>query len=190
MSFGHFWLTQLPDVRTIHSSRCTLIWAAGTSKFTLGLAFHNLPMGLSAWFNNGGIISSTFTYFYDEVWLMKIDEVWWNMMKYANIFRCCILPTVPRYIQEISKNNIEHFFWEKSDSLAAISGELDTRTTHPIECACIIWSRLRCYFSCPPEGKLRGVQCLSLFACGIYKIMLTQIWYIILSYDIIIYNHI
>ena len=120
-------------------------------------------------------------------WSM-IDEDWWSMMKYANIFRCCILPTVPRYIQEISKK-IEHFFWEKSDSLAAISGELDTRTTHPIECACIIWSRLRCYFSCPPEGKLRGVQCLSLFACGIYKIMLTQIWYIILSYDIIIYNH-
>ena len=88
MSFGHFWLTQLPDVRTIHSSRCTLIWAAGTSKFTLGLAFHNLPMGLSAWFNNGGIISSTFTYFYDEVWLMKIDEVWWNMRTFLDVVSC------------------------------------------------------------------------------------------------------
>ena len=88
MSLGHFWLTQLPDVRTIHSSRCTLIWAAGTSKFTLGLAFHNLPMGLSAWFNNGGIISSTFTYFYDEVWLMKIDEVWWNMRTFLDVVSC------------------------------------------------------------------------------------------------------
>lgn len=185
MSLGHFWLTQLPDVRTIHSSRCTLIWAAGTSKFTLGLAFHNLPMGLSAWFNNGGIISSTFTYFYDEVWLMKIDEVWWNMRTFLDVVSCLQSQDTSKKYQ---KN--EQFFGKKSDSLAAISGELDTRTTHPIECACIIWSRLRCYFSCPPEGKLRGVQCLSLFACGIYKIMLTQIWYIILSYDIIIYNHI
>ena len=186
MSLGHFWLTQLPDVRTIHSSRCTLIWAAGTSKFTLGLAFHNLPMGLSAWFNNGGIISSTFTYFYDEVWLMKIDEVWWNMRTFLDVVSCLQSQDTSKKYQKKK----EHFFWGKSDSLAAISGELDTRTTHPIECACIIWSRLRCYFSCPPEGKLRGVQCLSLFACGIYKIMLTQILYIILSYDIIIYNHI
>ena len=35
------------------------------------------------------------------------------MMKYANIFRCCILPTVPRYIQEISKK-IELFFGKKA----------------------------------------------------------------------------